>query len=88
MRDHWDEYWTLYVFAVLPLLIIAAVIPFAIRDQNRWEQWCTDQGGHVTDHTESTVSTVVGANGQPGVAVGTSTTYYCLSADGRILDIQ
>ncbi len=30
----------------------------------------------------------VGANGKPGVGVNSDTTYYCLTADGRILDVR
>jgi hypothetical protein len=61
----------------------------AIRQQHAWENWCKSQGGHVTDHTSTaTVVTINPANGQPGVGVGSDTTYYCLSADGRVLDVQ
>lgn len=63
---------------------LAITIPLGIREQNSWEAWCRDQGGHVS--SSDTVSTVVGGNGKPGVAV--STTYYCLTVDGRVLDIQ
>jgi hypothetical protein len=70
------------VVAVVAGLAIALV--FAIRSNNEWAAWCQSQGGHVTSHT--TTTTVVTANGKPGIA--TTTTSYCLSADGRILDIR
>jgi hypothetical protein len=59
-------------------------IPMAIRADHDYQRWCAAQGGHTTSHTD-TVSTV-GGDGKVGV--GTSTTTYCLSADGRIIDIQ
>lgn len=68
------------------LLVIA--IPAWNRDHNQWQAWCRDHGGHVADHTDTTVVTTVSGNGQPGVGVGSSTTYYCLSADGRVLDVR
>ena len=88
MSEHAKDYWPVYgIFAVLAILA-AILIPLAIKDQNRWETWCVGQGGHVTDHTSTTVTTTVAGNGQVGTGVGSETTYYCLSADGRILDIQ
>lgn len=65
-------------------LILGITIPLAIRSQNSWEAWCADQGGHVTDSAQ--VVTTVSGSGKVGT--GVSTTYYCLSADGRILDVQ
>lgn len=59
----------------------------SVQGENAWRDWCTSQSGRVVDHTETTTTTVI-VNGKPGVAVGTNTTLYCLSADGRILDIR
>jgi len=68
---------------------LGVAIPEAALAQHDWEHWCKDQGGHVTDHTDTTVVTTINpGNGQPGVGVGSSTTYYCLTTDGRILDIK
>lgn len=56
----------------------------ALGDEHaRRAAWCERENGHVIDSTATTVT--VGAKGQPGV--GVSTTYYCLSADGRLLDV-
>jgi hypothetical protein len=74
------------LIAVVACLVI--FIPIWHDQQQQWEQWCRDQGGHVTDHTSTTVVTTVGSNGLPGVGVGSETTYYCLSADGRVLDVR
>lgn len=69
--------------AALALVAVAAII-WAIHADNEWSAWCESQGGHVSRDTNTV--TVIGANGKPGV--GTSTTSFCLTADGRILDIQ
>lgn len=59
----------------------------AADDQAEWEAWCRSQEGHVVDTTD-TSTVVTFTNGKPGVGVASNTTYYCLSADGRILDIR
>lgn len=53
-------------------------------DLTQWTAWCEREGGHVIDSTATIVT--VGAKGLPGV--GVSTTYYCLSTDGRLLDVR
>jgi hypothetical protein len=72
--------------ALAGFLVVA--IPIMNADQARWEQWCHAQGGHVTDHTDTTTVVTIGANGQPAIGSGSSTTYYCLTADGRVLDVR
>lgn len=75
----------------LSIALVAALvvfIPAANRDQARWEAWCVSQGGRVDDHTSTTVVTTVSGDGKPGVGVGSETTYYCLSADGGVLDVR
>jgi hypothetical protein len=72
------------VFAFLLVGLLAFAVPMAMRESRAYETWCSAQGGHV-DSTSQVVSTV-GADGKP--SVGTSTTTFCLSADGRILDVQ
>jgi hypothetical protein len=68
------------------LIVIGAVVGiyFTIQEHDRWEKWCYSKGGHVVDDTKTVTTT--GTNGKP--AIGASTTYYCLTSDGRILDIQ
>lgn len=84
--------WVLWgLCGILPILLagfFVVAIPTWNADQARWEQWCHAQGGHVTDSTTTTTVVTVGANGNPGVGTGSSTTYFCLSANGRILDIR
>lgn len=48
-----------------------------------YDQWCRAQGGHVaTDTRTTTVST------GRGVGIGTSSTDFCLSDQGGIIDIR
>lgn len=69
-------------FVLAAIFIVG--IPMAMREAAGYERWCASQGGHVDSSSSS--STVVTGGGQVGVAV--STTTYCLSADGRVLDVQ
>lgn len=82
----------MYAIGAALLAMVGAIvfwlIPAANRGAAEWRAWCEAQGGHVIDNTETTTSVVVGTNGEPGVAVGSHTTYYCLSVDGRILGIR
>jgi hypothetical protein len=64
--------------------IIAVGIPLAVRADHQYQVWCQAQGGHVTSNT--TYGTTVTTGGHVGTT--SSTTTYCLSADGRIIDIQ
>lgn len=49
----------------------------------RWESWCRDQGGQVRK-VDKTVITNTGGK----VGTGTETTRYCLTGDGRLLDVR
>lgn len=70
---------------VAVVVALAILIPMAVDEKNRWEQWCRDQGGHVVEDTDVFNTVNVNTNGQPGVGIGFNTDYYCLSSDGRIL---
>lgn len=74
------------IFIGLIVLAIPVAIFYAAKDQERWENWCHSQGGHVkeTNHTVTTYN--YQKPGQP--SYGTDTTYYCLSSDGRVLDVK
>jgi len=72
---------------VVWVLVVIALVFFVIqwdKALNDKREWCESQGGHVTTHTETGTGISPG-NGQ--VVVTTNTTYYCLTDDGRILDI-
>lgn len=75
--------WRLAGFLAM-ILVIVGVIFLAVQEHGRWTRWCNAQGGHVVDHT--TTVTTFNSEGKPGV--GSNTTYYCLNADGGIIDIE
>lgn len=78
------------IIAVLALFLVAA--PFllwaAAVEQSHWEEACKAKDGHVTSHTSWATGTTVGTDGKVGTTTTHDTTYYCLSGDGRILDIR
>lgn len=73
----------LTVLGVVTLGVITWALIAASNEHTAWVNNCTAQGGHVDKHTEG-VTTYT--NGHVGY--GTSTTYFCLSSDGRILGIS
>jgi hypothetical protein len=79
-----------WIIALIVGLIGAAVavILISASQLSQWEDWCEAQGGHVDTSTKVTTGVGVGGNGQVVVTTGSSTTYFCLTADGRILDIR
>jgi len=66
-------------------VIFFIVVAFlAITGYNDWEDSCVARGGHVSSHTDWNTT-----YDYKGTAHSNSnTTYYCLSNDGRILDIR
>lgn len=60
----------------------------SINQQAAWEAWCVDSGGRVDSTSKTSTGTGIGNNGQPITTTSTTTTYYCLTEDGRILDIR
>lgn len=78
-----------WISGLCAVLVGACVwlIVVAGNEHEEWVKWCQGNGGHVDSHTDTTTTTTI-VNGKPAVGVGTSTTYYCLSPDGRIWDIR
>jgi hypothetical protein len=79
------------VFGGLMALIVAAVavcVWMGIRSDNDYAAWCQSKGGHVS--TSTSYGSGVGVSSKGGVTpvVTSSTTYYCLTSDGRIIDIR
>lgn len=70
------------------VVAMALVIPWEIHRDREWRRWCAGQGGHVSSHTTWTYGTSLDSKGRPYSTQHSNTTYYCLSADGRILDIR
>lgn len=71
------------------LVIIAAIVLgiFAFQEQERWDAWCVDQGGRVDSVTSHGYGWTTGTNGKMTYGPVSTTTRYCLTDDGRIIDI-
>jgi hypothetical protein len=91
------ENWGGWLLVAIPAAIVVGLIAFLVfvvapadaREREAWARWCAGQGGHVDEHTDTSTGTGINPqNGQPIVITNTSTTYYCLSEDGRILGIR
>src|SRR3546814_7879229 len=67
---------------VIAGLVIWLVL-LGVQEHERWEQWCYGQGGHVDKNTSLGYGYVDGKQ-----VTTTNTTYYCLTEDGRVLDIR
>jgi hypothetical protein len=87
MNGHKQRSWKLMghwpVWAVAGVVMVLLIF-WSVREDHQWGVECTARGGHVTSHDE--VTSTVSSSGRPGVAV--TTTDFCLSSDGRILDIK
>ena len=82
-KKYWDHNAEL-IFIVGAVLVVIILSVAYVHEHHKWERWCEGQGGHVKSHTSW--STGVDSNGK---TVQTSdTTYYCLNADGGIIDIE
>ncbi|HEY9563126.1 MAG TPA: hypothetical protein VIR30_05075 [Nocardioides sp.] len=75
---------------VVVLGIIGAVIwviILAVQEQERWDAWCVDEGGRVDSVTSHGYGWTTGTNGKSSYGPVSTTTLYCLTDDGRIIDI-
>lgn len=68
---------------VATCLVLAVLIFVATKQDDEWRAWCQSQGGHVTSTTKTDIVFVDGKSG-----TSSSTTYFCLTADGRVLDVR
>lgn len=83
-REHWYTFvnWPGVAIAIGSFLAFVALgwfVVVSMQEQERWEDWCHAQGAHV-DRT----SEIVFIGRDPS----TNYTYYCLTSDGKILDIK
>lgn len=69
------------------IALFVVVLALAWHSHQEWRRWCEAQGGRVDDVTR-THSVTTWTDGRPSYGTASETTYYCLSADGRILDIK
>jgi hypothetical protein len=69
-------------------LLFVCAIPYLMyadgKDYDAWAAWCAEQGD---THIDKSTSTGVMPAGKT-VVVTSDTTYYCLSSDGRLLDVR
>lgn len=90
-RERWYSYidWALVAMVagtVLALGVLAWIIVISVQGQARWDDWCMEQGGRVDSSTSHGYGWTT-VNGKQTYAPVTTTTRYCLTDDGRILDI-
>lgn len=64
-------------------IILIPVVIISMKQQQEWESWCVSQNGHVDKVTKW----ATGVSGKSTTTTST-TTYFCLTSDGRILDIR
>jgi hypothetical protein len=83
MRDRWPELVT--ILGIVALVVLALM---AYRQRGAWKDWCHEQGGRVDESTHVNAVTTVSSNGGVGVGLSSDTTYFCLSADGKVLDVK
>ena len=79
--------------AAVAFLAIAVWMGVLITESSKqYADWCAGQGGHVDSHTDTHAMPVTTVDGKGGVHVGVGTTSstitFCLSEDGRILDVR
>lgn len=87
-RIYWDGFTiTVSVFIGLVVVALAILIPLAIQEHSRWVDWCISQNGRIDSTTSTNTGTTI-VNGKVGTTTTTDTTYYCLTDDGRIIDIR
>ena len=75
---------------VVALIGVVVLVVLGGDDFQAWAVWCGEQGGRVADQHSTGVGYSYG-NGQAGsggVVVTSSTTYFCLSPDGGVLDVR
>src|SRR3546814_17807829 len=81
-REHWWSFVDWFpVLSVIGGVVIAGLVIWlvllGVQEQERWEQWCYGQGGHVDKNTRLGYGSVDGKQ-----VTTTNPTYYCLTEDG------
>lgn len=76
------------LFIVLGGLIWWGIVATS-QHRAEWEANCHSLGGTVTSDTDVGSGVAINpSSGQPGVVVTSNTDYFCMSDDGRILDMD
>lgn len=88
--DLWDDDLLGKFMAILlaACVLLVCALPFILYADNKdlaeWKRWCATQDD---THVETSTETGVMPAGKT-VVVTSDTSYYCLTSDGRILDIR
>ena len=78
----------LSVCAIAIVVIIAVVLLMGGDYTNAITQRCNELGGYIDRSTKTHTGFGIGQDGYPVTTTSSSTTYFCLSQDGRILFIE
>lgn len=73
---------------LVTVLILGPLIALAVKEANEFERECVAAGGHTKNLTSVGTGVGTSTSGQPTVVTTTSTTTICLSADGRLLEVD
>ena len=87
LRHRMDDIVITSIKIIGALVVVAffiAVVVYQVRQQQEWEDWCYDQGGRVKDVTK--YNSGWSTSGEY-VTTG-DTTYFCITNDGRLLDVR
>lgn len=85
-RTHSKDRALVGIGAVLVVLAVVAVAIWGFAAQEKWDTWCMGQGGRVDTSTSHGYGWTT-VNGKSTYGPVTTTTRYCLTDDGRIIDI-
>lgn len=88
MKNLIEDHLELVVIGALMLILVPIIWWVVVASNAEYQQFqdeCGAMGGTVVEDTSSGTG-INPSNGQP--VVTTSTTYFCLSEDGRILGIR
>lgn len=90
-RDHLAEIALgAVVFGIVAIVVLLIMASSA--EHQKWIAWCQTQGGHTDSHTDVHTVPVTSVdskgNVSTGISTSTSTIEFCLTEDGRILDVR
>lgn len=85
-RIHWDMVIPGAITLVV-LALVAVVVVASVQGHERWTKWCHEEGGRVDSSTSHGYGWTT-VNGKQQYGPVSTTTNYCLTDDGRIIDIE
>lgn len=78
-----DDPWMASGIAFFIVALFTVGIPMAMRESADYATWCEAQGGYVDSSTQVGVATT-----GKGAGTAVTVTTYCLTTDGRIIDVS